>query len=115
MLAVAGVVDGFDELLGLHFAGAGFDRHFPAEEIGVRRQNSLDLLERLLDRVAALLSDHAFDFEDEDVFVFGKRSDAGARHREKPAAARLHVTIVAGPTLKSGLQSTACTASTGLA
>jgi hypothetical protein len=82
MRAVLRFIDSIDELLGLHLAGLGRDRYFPFRDVDLDLNNPLDLLECLLDRVAALLSNQAPYFEHEHLVLFGANRLPGRPQRQ---------------------------------
>lgn len=61
MLPVTGLMDGFHKLFGLNLARFGCYRRLAIFEFHLDPDNVGDLLQRLLDRVAAVLSHHSLD------------------------------------------------------
>ncbi len=71
MFAIPRLVDHLDQLLAADFARLGMDRYLALSEIHLNFSDAFDLPERLLDRVAAFLSDQAMHFEDKGLGAGG--------------------------------------------
>lgn len=91
VLCILCVVHRLYELLGAHFARPGLDCDLAGANVDVHGNNTRNCRECLLDRVAALLSNQAVNFENKYIPFLGSHRCQSRNEQEPNSSARQHL------------------------